>query len=61
MTANLNTPADRPAAQENEHQTQAVLRALQGLKFGTVEVTFHNGNIVQVERREKIRLDATRS
>jgi hypothetical protein len=30
--------------------------ALQGLKFGSVEVTLHNGQIVQIERKEKIRL-----
>lgn len=32
-------------------------RALAGLRFGTVEVTVHNGRIVQIERREKVRLD----
>ncbi len=32
-------------------------RALAGLRFGTVEITVHNGRIVQIERREKVRLD----
>ena len=30
--------------------------ALQGLKFGSVEITVHNGQVVQIERKEKIRL-----
>jgi hypothetical protein len=32
-------------------------RALAGLRFGTVEITVHNARIVQIERREKVRLD----
>lgn len=30
--------------------------ALQGLKFGAVEITVHNGQVVQIERKEKFRL-----
>jgi hypothetical protein len=29
--------------------------ALRGLKFGSVEITVHEGRIVQIERREKHR------
>ena len=32
--------------------------ALQGLKFGSVEITVHNGQVVQIERKEKFRLQA---
>ena len=31
--------------------------ALTGLEFGSVVVTVHHGRIVQIERREKMRLD----
>lgn len=37
-----------------EHE---VLRALRGLRFGTVEIQIHEGRIVQIERRERMRLD----
>src|SRR5690606_27070367 len=30
--------------------------ALNGLKFGSVEITVHNGQVVQIERKEKFRL-----
>ena len=30
--------------------------ALSGLKFGSVEITVHNGQVVQIERKEKFRL-----
>ena len=32
---------------------------LNGLKFGSVEVTVHNGQVVQIERKEKFRLQPT--
>lgn len=31
--------------------------ALRGLRFGSVEITVHEGRIVQIERREKQRLN----
>jgi hypothetical protein len=34
-----------------------VRRALQGLRFGSVELVIHEGQLVQIERREKIRPD----
>ena len=34
-----------------------VRRALQGLRFGSVEPVIHEGHLVQIERREKIRPD----
>lgn len=36
---------------------ERITDALQGLAFGSVEVTVHDGKIVQIERREKTRMD----
>jgi len=33
--------------------------ALAGLRFGAVEITVHDGRIVQIERREKFRFEST--
>lgn len=33
-------------------------RVLENLKYGVVELTIHDGRIVQIERREKIRVEA---
>ena len=33
--------------------------ALSALKFGSVEITVHNGQVVQIERKEKFRLQPT--
>ena len=37
-----------------------IIQALAGLEFGAVEITVHHGRIVQIERREKVRLEAER-
>ncbi|TBU93548.1 sulfur starvation response protein OscA [Stutzerimonas kirkiae] len=44
-------------------QDQATLlneiqNALRGLRFGAVEITVHNGQVVQIERKEKFRLQS---
>ncbi|MGX2041031.1 YezD family protein [Methylocaldum sp. MU1018] len=38
---------------------QKILEALQGLKFGAVEIIVHDGRIVQIERKEKLRLNVS--
>ena len=34
-----------------------LLRALEGLRFGSVEIVVHDGRIVQIERRERVRFE----
>jgi hypothetical protein len=36
-------------------------QCLKGMRFGTVEITVHNGEIVQIERRERVRMDLRRA
>ena len=31
---------------------------LQGIRFGSVEIVIHDGKVVQIERKEKLRFDA---
>jgi hypothetical protein len=38
-----------------------ISRALEGIRFGSVEIVIHDGRIVQIERREKVRLAADTS
>ena len=35
---------------------EVVRRALAGLRFGSIEIVVHDSRVVQVERREKVRL-----
>jgi hypothetical protein len=34
--------------------------ALSSIRYGTVELVIHEGRVVQLERREKVRLEPTR-
>ena len=35
---------------------QEILRAVAGIEYGSVEVVIHDGKVVQIECREKIRV-----
>ena len=35
-----------------------IVSILQGIRFGSVEIVIHDGKVVQIERKEKIRFDA---
>lgn len=34
---------------------QEILQAVESLRFGSVEITVHEGRITQIEKREKVR------
>ena len=36
---------------------QAILLALKGIRFGSVEIIVHDSRVVQIERKEKTRFD----
>ena len=37
-----------------------ILAAVSSLKYGSVEVTVHDGRVVQIDRRERVRIDPAR-
>ena len=41
---------------EVDQAIEAIRKALNNLKFGSIEITVHDGKIVQIERKEKVRL-----
>lgn len=36
---------------------QQILAALHGIRYGSVEIIVHDSKVVQIERKEKIRLE----
>lgn len=36
---------------------QELREALRSIRYGTIEIVIHDGRVVQLERREKIRFD----
>ena len=43
--------------EESRRIEQAVLQALRDLRFGSVEIVVHDSRVVQIERREKLRVE----
>ena len=37
--------------------TKRILRALDGIHYGSVEIVVHDSRVVQLERKEKLRLE----
>jgi len=56
MSQKPTTQLNDAAAKELSEADERILKAVHDVKFGSVEITVHNGRVVQVERREKIRL-----
>lgn len=42
---------------EQKDTIEAIRRALNNLRFGTVEITVHDARVVMIERRERVRLN----
>jgi hypothetical protein len=48
--------SSRPKIQPSEIARQ-ISRMLEGIRFGSIEIVVHDGKVVQIERKEKIRPD----
>ncbi len=43
---------------DDDHKVeQTILQALKDLRFGSVEIIVHDSKVVQIERREKVRVE----
>ena len=38
--------------------TNTILRAIREIRYGSVEIIIHDSRVVQIERKEKIRMDS---
>jgi hypothetical protein len=43
--------------QHNQDIAHKILLAIKDLRFGSVEVVIHDSKVVQIERKEKIRIE----
>ena len=43
----------------NQDVAMQLIDAIGGIRYGSVEITIHDGKIVQIERKEKMRLEVT--
>ena len=54
--ANLMDAQSRPNPEDLTH----ILSALQGVRYGSIEIIIHDSRIVQIDRKEKLRFHADR-
>ena len=40
---------------------EAILKAVRNIRFGSVEITVHDSNVVQIECKEKFRFESRRN
>jgi hypothetical protein len=60
----LNMSPQERVIQRQEHNqdiANKILLAIKDLRFGSVEVVIHDSKVVQIERKEKIRIDTNSS
>ena len=60
----LNMSTQQRVIQSQEHNeniAHKILLAIKDLRFGSVEVVIHDSKVVQIERKEKIRIDTNSS
>lgn len=57
MTRHAQDGTHLPSLQPAPEVERRIREALAGLRFGSVEITVHEARVVQIERREKVRLD----
>lgn len=52
---------NQPGQSITQEALNEIQRAIEQIRFGSVEITVHEGRITQIERREKVRLAADKS
>lgn len=52
----MSSPQSSPDTLTSQELFSNLTQLIAGLRFGTIELTIHDGRVVQIERREKIRL-----
>jgi len=59
---NMSTqPRVIQSQEQNQDIAHKILLAIKDLRFGSVEVVIHDSKVVQIERKEKIRIDTNSS
>jgi hypothetical protein len=58
-TTHLHSPTSERVTHRDSAVEKAILDAVRGLDFGSVEITVHDGRVVQMECRRKTRFQNT--
>ncbi|HZV61909.1 MAG TPA: YezD family protein [Methylophilaceae bacterium] len=55
------SPLQKEEKQKFGEVIEEILRAIEQVRFGSIEITVHEGRVTQIERREKIRFNLVSS
>lgn len=55
-----NRSSDDARSSADQEVLNQILEMIRDLKFGSLEIVVHEGRIVQIEKREKIRLNLSK-
>lgn len=56
-SASLDKARRASASEVADALVDHVCKAVAGIRFGSVELVIHEGRVVQIERRERVRLE----
>lgn len=57
----ISRQQETQSQQHDQDIAHKILLAIKDLRFGSVEVVIHDSKVVQIERKEKIRIDTISS
>jgi hypothetical protein len=57
LTPNRGYPLDAQHHELNQEIEKEILLAIRGIRYGSVEIVIHNSEVVQIERKEKVRFE----
>lgn len=49
--------SQEPKLKTSNEVIQEILHSIELLRFGSIEITVHDGRVTQIERREKVRFN----
>jgi hypothetical protein len=55
MKTEFSQTESKPAGSDGEAWIEVLNTYMQDIKFGVIQITVHDGKVVQVERTEKVR------
>jgi hypothetical protein len=56
----MNHPSDETNAAAEQRWLEVVREKVRGIRFGSIQITVHEGRVTQVESVEKTRIDPER-
>ena len=57
VTTDRGYPLDAKPHELTQEIEKEILLAIRGIRYGSVEIVIHNSEVVQIERKEKVRFE----